>query len=468
MSEYVSTRFVTGKEDVINSKISKNFLKLPRHSAEHTIVNPVSTLKPSTIVKLRGACTQRPDLAKQLFAAEFTGSPECLVKDGQAFYGTKCQILKCIEPAVPSRSTNIDFQTYVVDVSVEVRSKAAILSGKIGMSYRDFVVTILNSIASKARESPSAQQIDLVIDFYHKFSIKSGVRTERGRAARALFELVDPLPKNFQELLTNDEFKTDLYNYFSDVEVLKSWTWDKDYSITKGKHVTERSSGVLSDSRVLCMHGGWQPLEEADNRMVLHIQNSLRILKRNKIVVRTVDSDEVVILFSFYPQFLLADEEIQLIVDFGVANNRRFINIQDIYEKIGKDTSLALPFFHAFTGCDSTAFFFKKSKMVLFKSWMSSSCVNELTAAFRLLSWLPTECIIQSCLPVVNNFIKSVFSGNGKSKQFKTLGDLRYQMFKASTNSNFQELPPTEQSLELHLRRSCYQPSFTHLVLLGR
>ena len=144
---------------------------------------------------------------------------------------------------------------------------------------------------------------------------------------------MDPLPKNFHELLTNDEFKTDLYNYFSDVEVLKSWTWDKDCSITKGKHVTKRSSGILSDSRVLCMHGGWQSLEEADNRMVLHIQNSLRIRKRNKIVVRTVDSNVVVILVSFYPQFLLVDEEIQLIVDFGVANNRRFINIQDIYEK---------------------------------------------------------------------------------------------------------------------------------------
>ena len=220
---YVNTRFVTGKEDVINSKISKNFLKLPRHSAEHTIVNPVCELKPSTIVKLRGACTQRPDLAHQLFAAEFTGAPECLVKDGQALHGTKSQILKCIEPAAPSRSTNIDFQTYVVDVSVEVRSKAAILSGNIAMSYRDFIVTILNSIASKARESPNAQQIDLVIDFYHKFSIKSGVRTERERAARALFELVDPLPKNFQELfMTNDEFKTDLYNYFSDVDVVKS------------------------------------------------------------------------------------------------------------------------------------------------------------------------------------------------------------------------------------------------------
>ena len=232
-------------------------------------------------------------MAQQLFAAKFTGAPECLVKDGQAFHGTKSQILKCIEPAAPSRSTNIDFQTYVVDVSVQVRSKAAILSGNIAMSYRDFIVTILNSIASKARESPNAQQIDLVIDFYHKFSIKSGVRTERGRAARALFELVDPLPKNFQELLTNDEFKTDLYNYFSDVDVLKSWTWDKDYSITKGKNVTERSSGILSDGRVLCMQGGWKSLEEADNRMVLHILDFLRIRKRNKIVVRTVDSDVV-------------------------------------------------------------------------------------------------------------------------------------------------------------------------------
>ena len=190
-------------------------------------------------------------------------------------------------------------------------------------------------------------------------------------------------------------------------------TWDKDYSITKENMLLK---GQVASSQIaefyVCMDdGGWQSLEEADNRMVLHIQDSLRIRKRNKIVVRTVDSDVVVILVSFYPQFLLVDEEIQLIVNFGVSNNRRFINIQKIYE----------------TGCNSTAFFFKKSKMVLFKSWMSSSCVNELTAAFRLLSWLPTECIIQSCLPVVNNFIKSVFSGNGKSKQFKTLGDLRYR-----------------------------------------
>ena len=95
--------------------------------------------------------------------------------------------------------------------------------------------------------------------------------------------------------------------------------------------------------------------------------------------------------------------------------------------------------------------------MVFFKSWISSSWVNEVIEAFRLLSWLATECVIQSCLPVVSNFIKFVFAGNGKSKQFKTLGELRYHMFKASTNSNFRELPPTEHSLELYIRRSCYQ-----------
>ena len=47
---------------------------------------------------------------------------------------------------------------------------------------------------------------------------------EHGRAARALFELVDLFPKNVKELMTNDEFKTDLYNYFYDVDVLMSWT----------------------------------------------------------------------------------------------------------------------------------------------------------------------------------------------------------------------------------------------------
>ena len=46
-----------------NSKIT--FLKLPRQSAEHIVDNTVKTLKPTTVVKLRGANLQRLDLVEK-------------------------------------------------------------------------------------------------------------------------------------------------------------------------------------------------------------------------------------------------------------------------------------------------------------------------------------------------------------------------------------------------------------------
>ena len=48
------------------------------------------------------------------------------------------------------------------------------------------------------------KQIDVVVDFYREFSIKSGIRSERGISSRVLFELADNLPRNLPELLSVD------------------------------------------------------------------------------------------------------------------------------------------------------------------------------------------------------------------------------------------------------------------------
>ena len=132
------------------------------------------------------------------------------------------------------------------------------MSGQV-CTYRDLVLLILNSIASNAREY-NVKQIDLVVDFYHKFSIKSGIRSERGIASRVLFELDDNLPRNLAELLINDHLKTDLYSAFSDNELLKNWTCKGDYCITRATHVTKRTNGKVATDRILCFSAGMTSL----------------------------------------------------------------------------------------------------------------------------------------------------------------------------------------------------------------
>ena len=79
-----------------------------------------------------------------------------------------------------------------------MRARSSAVSGQV-CTYRDLVLLILNAIASNAREY-DVKQIDLVVDFYHESSIKSGIRSERGIASRVLFDLDGNLPRNLPEL----------------------------------------------------------------------------------------------------------------------------------------------------------------------------------------------------------------------------------------------------------------------------
>ena len=478
--EYKDTRFVFGTEDVVNSTIKKNQLKLPHHASALRVENPVTSISPATIIKLRGACSHRGTLATELFRTDFSGAPECFIKNGKAFHSTKSQILQCVVPVgkpvnavdnLPEEQSEkqtgeqpVDppdeqqdeqpenYMTYIVDLSVEVRARASSVVVQ-GCTFREFIMLILNSIASNAREY-DAKQIDLVIDFYNKLSIMSGTRSERGIASRVLFELDDNLPRNLPELLRNDLFKTDLYSAFSDPQLLKGWTWKGDYCITSAKHVSERMSGNITTDRILCFPAGMISLEEADNRIVLHIRDSVIMRRRETIMVRTVDSDVVVILVGFFMQFLQCSKDIKLSVDFGVSDSRIVINIKVCFNHVGKEKALALPFFHALSGCDSTASFFKKSKISLYTSWMKSPSCDEITNAFKRLSWLPTEKDIEMSLPVIFKFIGSVY---GYKTDATDLDLFRLQLFKTSSNNNFRELPPSKEGLELHIRRCSYQ-----------
>ena len=68
--------------------------------------------------------------------------------------------------------------------------------------------------------------------------------------------------------------------------------------------MAEGTSGNVATDRITCFSAGITFLEEANNRIVLHIRDSVIMRKREKILVRTVDSDVVVILMEFFIQFL--------------------------------------------------------------------------------------------------------------------------------------------------------------------
>ena len=80
--------------------------------------------------------------------------------------------------------------------------------------------------------------------------------------------------------------------------------------------------------------------EEADTRIVVHIQHALQN-GAHSLLVRTVDTDVVVILMGKYHNLVANNPEAEIWVAFGLGANFFFISINTVSSNLGEDRSRA-------------------------------------------------------------------------------------------------------------------------------
>ena len=96
---------------------------------------------------------------------------------------------------------------------------------------------------------------------------------------------------------------------------------------------------------------------------ITHTFSCKNIAQSNsKILVKTVDSDAVVITISVYHRIFKLHE---LWVEFSKGKDLN-IAIHRIVSNLGAMSASAIPFFHALTGCDTTSSIFGKNKKVFY------------------------------------------------------------------------------------------------------
>lgn len=112
------------------------------------------------------------------------------------------------------------------------------------------------------------------------------------------------------------------------------------------QHLISKLSAILPGSDVSnlapCSH------DEADTRLLLQAADAVNQSCR-KIVVRTVVTDVADLSVAAVPQF----KPVELWLAFGVGDKFGYLPAHEINQSTGKERSEALPFFHAFSGCDT-------------------------------------------------------------------------------------------------------------------
>ena len=86
--------------------------------------------------------------------------------------------------------------------------------------------------------------------------------------------------------------------------------------------------------------------EDADSRIMIHLKDIV-MEGNSKVSIRTVDTDVVVLAIKAV--------ECLGITELWVATN-------EIGNALGPQQCMALPMFHAFTGCDTMSYFWRKEK----------------------------------------------------------------------------------------------------------
>ena len=81
--------------------------------------------------------------------------------------------------------------------------------------------------------------------------------------------------------------------------------------------------------------------EEADTRLVVHLQEALRNGHTN-FLVRTVDTDVVAILIGKFHHLVAFCQSLNIWVAFGIGKHLTYYHINTICQELGIEISIAL------------------------------------------------------------------------------------------------------------------------------
>ena len=229
-------------------------------------------------------------------------------------------------------------------------------------SYGDLARRLLGHVCSSI-----GSEIHVLFDKYMHSSLKESERRLRGAEDQPfIISGSEQAPKqSCQKLLQNGIFKDQLAKF-----LLMQWQKEqygpilgnKTLVVCHGGHCVRitfnQINGTMNVEYPQSLQGKH---EEADTLLAFHAA-----YVPGSVVVRTSDTDVIVILMGMLGRNLLEGRPLQSIVmDCGSGNKRRYIDITSIANALeNKQAGLpaAMPGLHAFTGCDFTAAFYRKGK----------------------------------------------------------------------------------------------------------
>ena len=196
--------------------------------------------------------------------------------------------------------------------------------------------------------------------------------------------------------------------------------------------------------------------EEADARMITHLLDILQGKEDMSVVVRSSDTDVECLLLHYFTVYGMKGT---LIMDSGVGDNRRLIDINCVAEDIGTEACCSVVGWHYYTGSDTTSALVRRGKV---RPWKLLLRFPQYMQAFAQLGMC--ETLDEKYVTILEEFHCKIYGDNKE----KSINKLRYKRFiksftpkssllSTSCGTDASLLPPCSSSVRQHIQRVNYQ-----------
>ncbi|KAG1677784.1 Amiloride-sensitive sodium channel subunit beta [Nymphon striatum] len=437
--EYVSPGGYTsvGVKQSINATIKKNNLPLFKFTGKkkkNKVKQQNETLKTNLDLfsRLFIVMQQREADMDVFFKHENNPTPPALSDGGKLRSGTKSDLMYCLVDTVAEPLTLFD---------VKVLDGAAVVH-MLSVNAVGTFIEYANSVflPHVVKQLENCQRIDVVWDLPN--SIKESTREKRGKGVRRKVLGKNKIPGNWNAFLCDPTNKQELFSFLSDIIATAELPSGKVVAITCGEKV-EMNGGVhLMET---CDH------EEADTQILIHLQDALQH-GATTCLVRTVDTDVIVILIGKFYYLLTICPSAEIWVAFGTGKDFRYININAVAQALGIEISTSLPIFHSFTGCDTVSSFYGRGKKTAWQAWKA---YKEVTETFVYIASNPFEMldVTSRHFEQLERYCIILYD---KTSSLTSMNDTRKELF-CKRNKTMENLPPTQDALINHTKRALYQ-----------
>jgi hypothetical protein len=333
-----------------------------------------------------------------------------------------------------------------------------------GKSFKDFDSLANVYMKSMFKILNEADTVIDVFDQYHQDSIKSQERVKRGDLGSRVktYEVLGgskvPMWSKFLMVSSNKEaLARFIGEYISRHGPTHAALQSPDKHILLAGAKTDGSQCIsVSCKGVSCVTELECFQEEADTRVIFHTvyadQHFVKLNIRGCIVIKTPDTDILVIAVHYFPQLTNTDE---LWLETGnvtsMFDHRRYIAVHQICRANSPVFCKMLPAVHAITGCDSTSSFFKVGKKSVLKIIMERGAdhFQELV----MFSKTGEEHDIEAA----RKLTASLYDPKGRYTSYhSSLNALRTKIA-TSKEVVLSQLPPSEASFKQHVKRAAWQ-----------